>query len=104
MPDPAETAPDEDGTKDLNLPTVNEDYGLDKEPDTDHFIDQQPKEPDQPTPEDPIDQLQPEPKHIEPLSHTPPEVNPEVPDQGAIGPRRSHRTRHKPQRLVPQFG
>jgi hypothetical protein len=31
-------------------------------------------------------------------------VNPEVPDQGVIGPQRSRRTRHKPQRLIPQFG
>ena len=38
--DPAETASNEDGTEDLNPPTVNEDYGLDEEPDTDHFIEQ----------------------------------------------------------------
>jgi hypothetical protein len=45
-PDPAETASDKDRTEDLNPPTVNEDYQLKEEPDTDHFIEQQPEEQD----------------------------------------------------------
>jgi hypothetical protein len=44
--DPAKTASDKDGTEYLNPPTVNEDYGLDEEPHTDHFIEQQPEEQD----------------------------------------------------------
>ena len=38
VPDPTETASEEDGINDLIPPTVNQDYGLDKEPDIDHFI------------------------------------------------------------------
>ena len=51
-PDPVETVSDEDGTEDLNPPTVNEDYGLDEEHDTDQFIAQEPEEQDQQSPED----------------------------------------------------
>ena len=100
--------PPDDGLRDFNTPTVNQDYGLHEEQDIDlplepNVIDHEPKVLYENL-ED-IDPLQNPQDNLEPDQPQPPEqIQPKVLDQGASTPHRSQRTRTKPERLIPSFG
>jgi hypothetical protein len=99
--------PPDDRLGDFNTPTVNQDYGLPEEQDTDQPLD--PNEIDH-EPEvlyhnlEDIDPLQNPQENLEPDQHHPLEpIESEVLDQGAFTPHRPQRARTKPERLIPSF-
>ena len=98
----------DNGLGDFNNPTVNQDYRLPEEQDTDQPV--HPNDIDH-KPEvqydnlDDIVPLQNPQEHLEPDQPQPPEpIEPEVLDQGASTPHdRPQRTHSKPERLIPSF-
>ena len=101
--------PPDDGLRDLNTPTINQDYRLDEEQDIDLPLEQNDiaHEPEVPYENlEDIDPLQNPHEHLEPDLTQPPEQNQiEVLDQGVSStPRHSQRARTNPERLIQSFG
>jgi hypothetical protein len=111
-PQVTETVPKDDGTGDLNHPpTVNYDYGLDKENNIDQPLAQDIKlqahnpiqDPVKP-PQDAQDEFPNKREQVKPDPPLPSEQHPKAPDQGVIGLHHSSCVCYKPQRLVPTLG